>query len=200
MRFDLLRGFIVMLMLAGSMALVTGHAPVTTDSQQKPGMTPVRPGGSGGVVITYAPAQPQQAPPRATVAPDFVDAVITLPQIPAQTVIRNALDNDEPRLLAWLAGAEQRQRIVIAQQALLDNLTAPPINAVLLSRTTEEANTLTVRVPPGRVSLIQELSGIQSVTSLQPPPGNEIVVTPPTSLTNRPVEQPGYPVITVEAR
>jgi hypothetical protein len=191
-----------MLMLAGSVALVMSHAPVTMDSQQKPGMTPVRPGGSGGVVITYAPAQPQpqQTPLRATVTPAFVNVIVTLPQMPVLTVINNALNNGDPRLLALLAGARQRQRIVIAQQALLDDLTAPPINAVLISRTTEETSTLTVRVPPGHVSFIQELPGIQSVTPLQPRSGNEIVVTPPTSLPGRPFDQPGYPVVTVEVK
>lgn len=204
MRLYLLRGIVFLLVLTGSTALAFHQATQSTDTQQRPGMTtPVRPGGSGGVVITYGPAQPQQPrqpQPRATATPAFVDVIITLPQPSVVTVINNALTDNVPRLLALLEGAQQRLRIFVAQRDLLAELTVDPINAVLLSRTTEGANTLTVRVPTGRVSFIQELSGIQSVTPVQPAPGDDLAVTPPANLTSRPVDQPGYPVITVEAR
>jgi hypothetical protein len=194
---NLLRGVLLLLLITGSMSLVAGYRNGGQDARQKPGTTPVRPGGSGGVVVTYAPAQP---PVRATATPAFTTVVINLPQPAVTAAVNSALNSGQPRLLALLEGAHQRRTILIAQQALLEDLTAPPINAVLLSRTIEEANTLTVRVPPGRVSLIQELSGIASVTPVQPAPGDNLTDTPPVSLTSRPVDQPRYPVRTVEAR
>ncbi len=198
---NLLRGVLFLLVLMGSLNLVAGYGQTEQDIRQRPGTPAARPGGSGGVVVTYAPAQPivpAQATPRATAA--FVVAVITLPQSPVATVIENSLNSGQPRLLALLEGARQSGTILAAQQALLDDLTAPPIEAALLSRTIEEANTVTVRVLSSRVPLIQGLSGIVSVIPVQPPPDDDLSDTPPVRLTSRPVDQPRYPVRTVEAR
>lgn len=148
--------------------------------------------------VPATPFPQRSAPSSQPLGIAQVVAVVTLTEPPVNVVVAQATARGLSDLEIFALATVHWLRISGAQVLLVDTLSQPPYDALLVEQSVLEQNTVTIRLNADRVPLIQALPGVLSVrvgqSTLPVLPTEEMPTRPEISPGTRlpPLQPPGY--------
>lgn len=115
------------------------------------------------------PTPGRSVPTSEPLSAPTVYATIFLAEPPLDAAVQAAQDEGLSELQLAARLVFYSLRLVSLHNDVIQSLTAPPINAVVVSQSFSHQNTISVQVLAERVSQIQELPGVFSVEIGRPP-------------------------------
>jgi hypothetical protein len=169
---------------------------------QRPGgaATMMPPARTTPVGATIGNTNPQSQPTTQGTA-SALTIEITLQNPSVQSAMTTARAQQLPATVVAFVAWRQRAQIALEQFSTVQRLSLAPINARLIARSSDARNTITVQIQEESLARVQTLANVQAVRRVTPP-RQSLEATPfsPSNITPRPSNNPGYPVVTAEAR